>query len=93
MLVYQAHTSCFDSNQKYFLKSLSLEAARNLLQNKMKKSEIDEPTAKRQCTSPVEGALLQVTVEGCGLSDINGVYKQTDRTFHGAPEYSKEGII
>ena len=55
--------------------------------------EIDEPTAKRQCTSPVEGALSQVTVEGCGLSDINGVYKQTDRTFHGAPEYSKEGII
>jgi len=53
--------------------------------------EIDEPTATRQWTSPVEGALSQVTVEGCGLSDINGVYKQTDRTFHDAPEYSKEG--
>ena len=53
--------------------------------------EIDEPTATRQWTSPVEGALSQVTVEGCVLSDINGVYKQTERFM--VLLNSKEGII
>ena len=37
------------------------------------------------------GQKQQVSVDGCGISEINGIYQQDDRTYDEVPCYSKPG--
>ena len=50
-----------------------------------------EAASTRGAVGNATQSVEQVTIEGCGLNEVNGIYKRTDEQSNGAPEYTKWG--
>mmetsp|Transcript_3539 Transcript_3539/g.7788 ORF Transcript_3539/g.7788 Transcript_3539/m.7788 type:complete len:494 (+) Transcript_3539:120-1601(+) len=49
------------------------------------------PTEPPSSSFALEGPLQQITVDGCGIPEVNGTYSRSSRPREGFPKYTKRG--